>query len=435
MLARSIRHVVANDPSETPMDAALRELFHHEDRVPLVYWQAFTGTKTIVLLTGTVAILAFVTGLSHLSQRSLAFDGPLSSLLPADPATIETVVPLGTVLLAFVLGGLTAGLSRGTRVAWYGTVAVLPVAASVVFVTAAPTDVLLFVLSLGTFGLVVRNRAAFDRALELSGFQIAAVVAFVAGQLYGTLGTFALRAQYDGIETWVDAYYYVIVTATTVGYGDATPTTQEAKLFTVSAIIVVTGTFAVASGSLILPALESRLTAAFGTMTASELALLEDHVLVLGYGELTEPLLDELVATTEVVVVTPDTDTASALGERDVKVLTADPTEEQSLREARIDVARGVVAATADDASDILAVLAARQANPEIRIVAAASDHRYVGKFEHVGADEVISPSVIVGRRLSRSVRDDVDASPDGTDEDGMDGAGAGDAGNEDDTP
>jgi voltage-gated potassium channel len=213
-----------------------------------------------------------------------------------------------------------------------------------------------------------------------------------------------------GIETWTDALYYIVVTGTTVGYGDATPTSQGAKLFTLSAIVISTGTFAVASGSLIVPAIESRVSAAFGTMTPSELALMEDHVVVLGYGDLTGALVDELVATTDVVVVTPDADTASALDEDDVNVLTADPTDEDALLDARIDVASGVVAATADDAQDTLAVLAAREANPDVRIVAAATDHGHVGKLERVGANEVISPSVIVGRQLGQSVLGDADA-------------------------
>lgn len=397
------------------MDAALRELFYRDDRVPFVYWREFTGTSTTVLLVGAVAVLAFVTGLSHLSQGTPTFSGPLAPLVPVGAGV---VVPFGGVLLAFVLSVLAVGLGRRVWIAWYGTIVALPLAALLVLVTAEPTDVLLFVLSLGTLPLVIRNRAAFDRSLDLSPFQIAAIVTFVAGQLYGTLGAYALRTQYKGLETWVDAFYYVIVTATTVGYGDATPATQEAKLFTLSAIIVVTGTLAVASGSLVVPAIESRL-AAFGTMTASELALLEDHVLVLGYGDLTEPLLDELEATTDVVIITPDSDTASAFEGTDVNVLAADPTDESALRDARIETASGVVAATDDDAQDTLAVLAARQANPEVRIVAAASNHRHVGKLESVGADEVLSPSVIVGQRLSRSVRGDADASLDGVDEAG----------------
>jgi voltage-gated potassium channel len=145
-------------------------------------------------------------------------------------------------------------------------------------------------------------------------------------------------------------------------------------------------------------------------MTASELTLLEDHVLVLGNGELTEPLLDELDATTDVVVVTPDADAASALDERDVNVLTADPTDEGPLLDARIDAARGVVVATDDDARDALAVVAARQANPDVRIVAAATDQKHADKLEAVGADTVISPAVIGGRLLGRSVLGEADA-------------------------
>jgi voltage-gated potassium channel len=142
-------------------------------------------------------------------------------------------------------------------------------------------------------------------------------------------------------------------------------------------------------------------------MTASELTLLEDHVLVLGYGDLTEPLLERLAADTDIVVLTTDTEVVSALRERDVNVLTADPTDESSLLDARIDVARGVVAATDDDARNTLAVLAARQTNPDVRVVAAANDPRHVDKLRGVGADEVISPAVLGGQRLGRSVLDE----------------------------
>lgn len=393
---------MASDSPETELDSALRELFYRSERVPFVHWRRFSGANTAVLLVGTVAVLAFVTGLSHLSQGAAVFDGPLAPLFPAGAAEI---VVLSGLLLAFVLGGVAVGLQRRKRLAWYGSLVVLPLSSSLALVTAEPTDALLFALPLVTLPVVVRNRHAFDRRIELSAFQTAAIVAFVAGQLYGTLGAFALRRQFDGIETLTDALYYVVVTGTTVGYGDATPATQGAKLFTVSAIIIGAGTFAVASGSLVVPALESRLSAAFGTMTETELSLLDDHVLVLGYGDLTEPLLDELVATSDVVVVTPATETAAELDDREINVLTADPTDEQALLDAGIEAASGVVAATNDDAQDTLAVLAARQANPDIRVVAVASDHRHADKLERVGADDVISPSIIVGRRLGRSVR------------------------------
>jgi voltage-gated potassium channel len=405
---------VASDTPEPSTDSALRELFHHDEVVPFVYWHRFSGARTTVLLTATVAVLAFITGLSHLSQGTIPLAGPLA---PAIPANASTVVQLSGVLLGFLAALVAVGLGRRVRLAWYGALCVLSLASLLPLVTGQATDVLLFVLPLAALPLVVRNRDQFDQRIDFSPFQIAALAAFVAVQVYGTLGAYVLREQYTGIETWTDAFYYIVVTGTTVGYGDATPVTAEAKLFTLSVLIVGTAAFAAAFGSLLLPALESRITTAFGNMTASELTLLEDHVLVLGYGDLTEPLLDELAATTDVVVVTPDTDRASAVSDRDVNVLTADPTDKESLLDARVDAASGVVVATDDDARDTLAVIAARQANPNVRIVAAATDQRHVETLEGVGADEVISPAVIGGRLLGRSVLGESDGPFDADDE------------------
>jgi voltage-gated potassium channel len=388
-------------------DAALRELFDHDERVPLVYWRRFSGARTTVLLTGVVAALAFVTGLSHLSRGAVTLDGPLGPWLP--PGVEGLVAPAG-VTLGFLLAATTAGLQRRFRVAWWGAAVAVPTAVLVPLLTAEPSDVLLFVAAAVTLPSVVRNRARFDRPLDLSPFQLVALAAIAGVQVYGTVGAYVLRSQYTGIETWTDAVYYVVVTGTTVGYGDATPTTGTAKLFTLSVLVVGTAAFGAAFGSFLVPALEARVSAAFGTMTASELTLLEDHVLVLGYGDLTEPLLDELAEATDVVVVTDDTDRTSRLRERSVSVLTADPTDESSLTDASIAAAAGVVVATADDARDVLAVLAVRQVAPDVRVVAAATDPRHVAKLEAVGADVVLSPAVIGGHLLGRSVLGDDDA-------------------------
>jgi len=398
---------VATDPPETPGDTALDELFHQSEQVPLVYWRTFSGSKAAVLLTGVTAVFAFVAGLSHLSQGGVTPTGPFAGALP--PGTAD-VVPLASIVVGFLLAGLAVGLRSRYRLAWYGVLACVTALLGVPLVTGAASDAVPALVGGAGATLAVVTRSSFDRRVELTAFQTTALLAFVAVQVYGTVGTYAMREHFVGVDTVTDAFYYIVVTGTTVGYGDATPTTQVTKLFTLSIIVLGTGAFTVATGSLIVPALESRISSAFGTMTASELTLLEDHVLVLGNGELTEPLLDELDATTDVVVVTPDADAASALDERDVNVLTADPTDEGPLLDARIDAARGVVVATDDDARDALAVVAARQANPDVRIVAAATDQKHADKLEAVGADAVISPAVIGGRLLGRSVLGDEDA-------------------------
>jgi len=408
MVRRVTIATVARD-SSGPTGTAVDELFAQSEPVPLVYWRAFTGVRTAVLLAAAAAVLAFVAGLSRLSAASFVPTGPLAVLVPAGGAEVLGLVE---VLAAFLLAIAAAGMGRRYRLAWRVGIGLLSALLVVPFVTATATDVLVFVVAALSVPAVAIHREEFDRRIELSPFQTAALLSFAGVQVYGTVGTFAMREQFVGVASLTDAFYYVIVTGTTVGYGDATPTTQVTKLFTLSVIVLATVSFTVASGSLIIPAIESRLSSALGTMNASELALLEDHILVLGYGDLTEPLLDELGDDADVVVITDDDDAGTALESRDVTVLDADPTDADALREARIGAAAGVVVATEDDARDTLAIVAVARTDPDVRVVAAATDRKHADALREVGADSVVSPAVIGGRLLGQSVLGD-DASLD----------------------
>ncbi len=399
-MARPVeRRDVASDPPELPPDSSLETLFYHTERVQLVDWRAVSKAKTAVALTGTAAVLTFVTGLSHLSRPEGRYDGPLVAVLPVDPGLLRFT----GVLVAFVLAGLVFGLTRRTRLAWYLSLLVLPIAALLPLTTFRTTDVpLLAAVALATTLLAI-NGDAFDRRLELSSLQLASLASIVGVGVYGTVGSYVLRDQFAGLDSWGDAVYYVVVTIATVGYGDVTPLSTGAKWFSLSVILFGTGAFTVAIGALIVPAIEKRMAAAVGQMTPSELSLLDAHVLVLGSGDLTPSLLETLADETDVVVVTTDSESAAEL-DAAVDVLTGDPTDEAVLEDARIDAAAGVVVATRDDARDVLAILAARNANPDVRIVAAATDRTHLEKLEQVGADEVISPTAIGGRLLGRSV-------------------------------
>jgi len=395
---------VAGESSETQPDSALEKLFYREERVRLVYWRQFSEARTAVVLSGLVAILSFITGLSTLSQEVLVLEGPLAALLP----DITGFVRFAGVVFAFLLAILVFGLGRGKRLAWYLSMVTLPAVGAIPLLTFETTHVPLLFLVVLTLPVLVYNRGQFDQPLDLSPLQIASFSSIVGVLLYGSVGSYVLREQFGELVTWSDAVYYTLITIATVGYGDITPLTTEAKWFSLSLVVLGTGSFTAAIGALVVPAIEDRMASAVGTMSPKNINLLEDHVLVLGYSDITESLLEEIGDEREVVVVTDDQDEAAALDETDINVLTADPTDEASLREARIDDASGVVVATRDDAEDVLAVLAARTVAPDIYIVAAANDQHNVEKLEQVGADEVISPMAIGGRLLGRSVVDGV---------------------------
>lgn len=44
--------------------------------------------------------------------------------------------------------------------------------------------------------------------------------------------------------TWIDSLYFCVITLTTIGYGDITPTTEAGRLFTTFYVIIGIGIFA-----------------------------------------------------------------------------------------------------------------------------------------------------------------------------------------------
>jgi len=345
-----------------------------------------------------VAVLSFVTGVVNISAVTIG--GPLGEVVPP---SIQRTAGFTGALTGFTLLVSVVGLRRRLRVAWYVTVVLLPVSAVQGLVQSSAASLPLVVLSLVSLPTMLLNRRRFSRSVDLSTAQLAAGAALLGSLMYGTAGSYALRDEFANLSTATDAFYYTLVTASTVGYGDVTPTTQQAKLFGMSVVVLGTASFAIALGSLLGPAIEKRLSEALGNMTDAQLDLLENHVLVLGHGDLTEPIIEELTEQIDFVVITPDTETATRLQQRDIAVLTADPSDEEPMQRAGIEEAAAVVAATNDDAQDALAILTAQTLNPAVNIVAAATDRENIEKLRRAGADTVISPAVLGGHLIVQS--------------------------------
>jgi len=358
----------------------------------------FLGMRAAVGLTLLAGALSMVTGIVHMSA-------PVGRpLVPFVPPVARTTAGFTGTLTGFLLLGSALGLRRGLRSAWYSTLGLLVVAAGQGLVQASETSIPLVVLSVLALPAVALNRRRFDRSVDFSTTQLAALLALGGSQVYITTGAYGLREEFGGIETLVDAVYFAVVTSSTVGYGDIVPQTAVARLFGISALVVGTASFAIALGVLLTPAIEARLVKALGKMTQSELDLLDDHVLVLGHGDLTEAVIQELQqGATPFLVVVPDGETARALGERGIDTLTGDASDEATLERANIEEARAVVAATNDDAADAFAILTARHLDPDIHIVAAATQRENVDKLRRAGADTVISPASIGGHLLVES--------------------------------
>ena len=356
-----------------------------------------TVRASIVLPFG-VAILSIVVGLIHISTGGV--DGPLVQFVPA--AVRRTVGFTGT-LTGFAMLGSSVLLKKGYRAGWYVTMILLPITAIQGLLQVSVFAYPLVLLSLLSVPALFFNRRRFSRQFRPSGTQLAAGIALVTALSYGTFGSFALRDEFDGITTLTDAFYFTIVTASTVGYGDvvAVPESELGRLFAVSVLLINVAAFAVALGVLLTPAIEAQLSKALGRMTDSQFDILENHVVILGYGELTEPIIEEIHDDAPIALIVESDTTARRFAEAEIPVLVADPSDEAPLQRVHIESARAVIVATNDDAQDALAILTARTLNPDVGIIAAATQRENVEKLRRAGADQVISPAAIGGRMLA----------------------------------
>lgn len=361
------------------------------------WWERARGRVTVALVMA-VALLSLITGIANIGSQTVL--GPLAAFVPPP---IQRTAGFTGALTGFLMMTSALGLRRGLRVAWTSTIVLLPVTAVQGLVQSSPLSLPLIGLSLLAIPNVLAHRDRFDRELSLSPAQLASLAAIVGAQVYGTVGAYALRDEFTNVQTLVDAFYYTLVTASTVGYGDATPTSQTARLFGMSVVVVGTASFAIALGTLLGPAIEARFTRALGRMTRTQLELLEDHILLLGSGALTDAILEELDEDVPLVMITPDADRTRELTDRGVDVLRGDPADEVTLQRAGLAEARAVIVASDDDAADALTVLTARHLRPDVHVAAAATNRENIDKLRRAGADAVISPSVLGGHLAARS--------------------------------
>lgn len=130
---------------------------------------------------------------------------------------------------------------------------------------------------------------------------------------------------------------------------------------------------------------------------------LSDHHIICGFGRVGRQVARDLTAAGARYVVidhTPENrELAIGVG---MRYLEGSPSDDEMLRAAGIDRARGVIACVDSDAENIFITLTARELRPNIRIVARASVEDSEKKLRRAGADRVISPYKASGAEMAR---------------------------------
>lgn len=234
----------------------------------------------------------------------------------------------------------------------------------------------------------------FDRT-SLAASTLFAITSVVMLLLYATFGSFYLGGEFHPpIHDLVTALYYSMVTMSTVGYGDIVPTTPEARLFTVSVIVLGVAIFATSLTAVIAPLVSQSLQRIINRKGPAMKR--ENHFVVIGNTPLAVNTWRELARrgrpVTRVLREAPE-ETQT----KDVDLVVGDPSMTETLREAGADKAEAVLAMMADDSENAFCVLAVRELGSATRTVAAVNDARHLSRVKLVQPDVVIAPQVLGG--------------------------------------
>ena len=203
---------------------------------------------------------------------------------------------------------------------------------------------------------------------------------------------------------WFDGLYMVVTTFTTIGYHEVHPLSNAGRVFNLFLIIAGVSLVFLGIGSLTQALLEFELGKFLGRRRMErEISRLTDHFIICGAGRVGRSAARELARKPAPFLVIEQSESKAQRYGEEFLIMLGDATQETTLREARIEYARGLVAATTTDATNIYIVLTARALNPRLKIIARASEEDAEKHLLTAGADSVISPYVFAGHRIAQS--------------------------------
>ncbi len=200
----------------------------------------------------------------------------------------------------------------------------------------------------------------------------------------------------------IDAVYMVVITLSTVGFGEVKPLSPLGRLFTIGLIIAGGGLAAYTLSTVAEYLASGEWRAQLQSRRQRQMQdQLVDHVIVCGYGRVGRYVARELQAEhLPFVVIDPDPAKVDKIKRDGYLALQGNAANEHDLERAGIHRARGLIAAASSDAENVFIVLTARGVNPTLSISARANYEESEAKLLRAGANRVLLPYRIGGRRL-----------------------------------
>lgn len=200
-----------------------------------------------------------------------------------------------------------------------------------------------------------------------------------------------------------DAAYMTGITLTTVGYKEVRELDDLGRLWTVALAVagvgIIFGSIGIVAEAVLSETVSGRREA---KRMGEQIGALHGHLVLCGYGRVGSTVARELAhAGQRFVVVDINPESLADATHDGHLVVEGDATNDDVLRAAGVERARGLITTIDSDAHNVYVTLSARALNPSLFVVARANQDGAEAKLLQAGASRVVSPYGRAGRQIA----------------------------------
>ncbi|RLD66553.1 MAG: TrkA family potassium uptake protein [Bacteroidetes bacterium] len=214
-----------------------------------------------------------------------------------------------------------------------------------------------------------------------------------------------LGVEGSNIQNYEDAVWYMIVTLTSVGYGDIVPVTIIGRIigyfFIISSLLVL-GALISSISSNIIKMIEEKKLGFRGTEFTN-------HIICIGWNDFNRMVVDEVLeAERKVAIITSRKDEVDLIynqyGKKNVFVLYSDLHNLESISKTNPDKSSEVFLSFDNDTESLIYVINFKKKYPEPNIVVAIENHNLKDTFHSAGVKYVVARNEIASKLVASYV-------------------------------
>jgi voltage-gated potassium channel len=215
---------------------------------------------------------------------------------------------------------------------------------------------------------------------------------------FGTLGFMLVESDWS---PW-KSLFFTLITITTVGYGDE-GLSPNGEVFAAVLLLMGIGTATYSLTSLVQIAINYQ--NAWKRKMKKQIDQFEDHFIICGFGRIGHTVAQQLQeAGIPFVVIDCDQQVIEDAIDSGYLALQGNSTDDETLCQAGVERARGIVCAINSDAENVFVTLCVRELNPNAFVASRASTESAAQRMERAGATLVVSPYTTAGENIADAI-------------------------------